>query len=342
MDLEEQMRQEICEEAMPEGGAGVPLRGKMRARQSLTGDLDQLDMFIGVDDDYSYFSKEAARAWAGPEHWSFRKGPAKPLAALPRAADADGDGGYTQEDGAAQDFTSSYAKGKKGGKKKEPFFLDLTGPPPADLQKKMAKSKASTQLAVVKGAKESEINTLPEDLRYSVDTLRRLFLRPRTRVTLRQSHYYRQSANFGDGGDMDGGDDDGDFCAMEEAPEDWGPPKDPSVPELPQFGLLEAPRRAQKIEISYARTAKKVDIKALKDDLWESIDSINPASKQAKSKGVKTTPVEFMEETKQALPFSDTISKLDVNKCPDVSISYCFICLLHLANEKNLAILGEA
>ena len=39
---------------------------------------------------------------------------------------------------------------------------------------------------------------------------------------------------------------------------------------------------------------------------------------------------------------SDTISKLDVNKCPDVSISYCFICLLHLANEKNLAILGEA
>jgi hypothetical protein len=48
-----------------------------------------------------------------------------------------------------------------------------------------------------------------------------------------------------------------------------------------------------------------------------------------------------MEEKKQALPFSATINKLDVNKCPDVSISYCFICLLHLANEKNLAILGQ-
>jgi hypothetical protein len=48
-----------------------------------------------------------------------------------------------------------------------------------------------------------------------------------------------------------------------------------------------------------------------------------------------------MEEKKEALPFSATINKLDVNKCPDVSISYCFICLLHLANEKNLAILGE-
>jgi len=32
-DLEEQMRKEICEEEMPEGGAGVPLRGKSRARQ---------------------------------------------------------------------------------------------------------------------------------------------------------------------------------------------------------------------------------------------------------------------------------------------------------------------
>ena len=150
LDLEEQMRKEICEEAMPEGGAGIPLRGKARARQSLTGDLDQLDMFIGVEDDYSYFSKEAARAWAGayicmffffyvcthtyiytyiyvclcvcvyvytgPVHWSFRKGPAKPLAALPRASDADADGGYTQEDGAAQEFTSAYIKGKKGGK----------------------------------------------------------------------------------------------------------------------------------------------------------------------------------------------------------------------------------
>jgi hypothetical protein len=30
-----------------------------------------------------------------------------------------------------------------------------------------------------------------------------------------------------------------------------------------------------------------------------------------------------------------------MDKCPDVSISYCFICLLHLANEKNLAIMGD-
>ena len=65
-------------------------------------------------------------------------------------------------------------------------------------------------------------------------------------------------------------------------------------------------------------------------------------SGQAQSKGVKTTPVELMEETKQAPPFRDTISTRDVDKYPDASISYCFSCLLHLAHENNPAILGEA
>ena len=42
---------------------------------------------------------------------------------------------------------AAYGKAKKGGKKKEAFFLDLSGPAPADIEKKMSKSKASTTLA---------------------------------------------------------------------------------------------------------------------------------------------------------------------------------------------------
>jgi hypothetical protein len=41
-------------QAMPEGGAGVPLGSKSRARQSMTGDLDVLDHLIGADDDYRF------------------------------------------------------------------------------------------------------------------------------------------------------------------------------------------------------------------------------------------------------------------------------------------------
>ena len=182
----------------------------------------------------------------GPSHWTFRKGAAKNLHAL--VAPAGGNDGYGEgaeaeagDDVAVREFGAAYGKVKKGGKKKEAFFLDLTGPAPADMEKKvcvpiqppsflslslslslpsslppslppslplsfqsenkpcmppkrnllthtpqMSTSKASTTLAAVKGSKDAESNTLPEDLRYSVDTLRRLFLRPRTRVTLRQ------------------------------------------------------------------------------------------------------------------------------------------------------------
>ena len=342
VDMEEQMRKEIGSEEMPEGGAGVPLRGKARARQSLTGDLDQLDTLIGVDDDYSYFSKEAARGWAGPAHWTFRKGAgARGAAPLARPTDLDAEAAGEGEFGSQVVDEFNWAKLentklKKGAKKKEPFFLDLTGPAPVDMERKMSKSKASIVLKAVKGEKDSENNTLPEDLRYSVDRLRRLFLRPRTRVTLRQGNYYRSSAAFEE--EIGGDEEEGDCCAMEDAGEDWGAPKDVSALDAPVM-MLQPPRRAQKIDISYARTAKKVDIKALKDDLWTTIDTINPTYKKVSN--VKTTEVEFMGNKQQALSFAHTISKLDVTKCPDVSISYAFICLLHLANEKNLAILGD-
>ena len=60
------------------------------------------------------------------------------------------------------------------------------------------------------------------------------------------------------------------------------------------------------------RAHTQVDIKALKDDLWTSVDRINPANK-APPKGKaapKTVPVEFMGEKKEALPFSVPLIEL--------------------------------
>ena len=59
------------------------------------------------------------------------------------------------------------------------------------------------------------------------------------------------------------------------------------------------------------RAHTQVDIKALKDDLWTSVDRINPANK-APPKGraaPKTVPVEFMGEKKEALPFSVPLTR---------------------------------
>lgn len=42
-----------------------------------------------------------------------------------------------------------------------------------------------------------------------------------------QANYYRSSGSVSDDGDIGGDDEDNaDGCAMEDAPEDWGPPKD--------------------------------------------------------------------------------------------------------------------
>ena len=79
---------------------------------------------------------------------------AKLLAALARAGVDGGEGEEDAEDGAVREFGNTYTKAnKKGGKKKEMFFLDLTGPAPADMEKKMSMSKAAITLANVKGAK---------------------------------------------------------------------------------------------------------------------------------------------------------------------------------------------
>ena len=82
-----------------------------------------------------------------------------------------------------------------------------------------------------------------------------------------------------------------------------------------------------------------MDIKALKKDVWELLkDTSTPAAPQ-KKKGVgggAATEVSFQK----------VLGRLDERvppaKLPDVSFAYCFICLLHLANENGLEIEASA
>jgi len=87
------------------------------------------------------------------------------------------------------------------------------------------------------------------------------------------------------------------------------------------MGLIAEPTKVQKIDIGFARIAKKVDVRALKESLWQQI------STGSQSVGSKPT-------------FQQSISKLQGVVPPstleNISVSYCFICLLHLANEKGL------
>eukprot|EP01130_Rhizamoeba_saxonica_P001062 TRINITY_DN10935_c0_g1_i1.p1 TRINITY_DN10935_c0_g1~~TRINITY_DN10935_c0_g1_i1.p1 ORF type:complete len:633 (+),score=171.15 TRINITY_DN10935_c0_g1_i1:225-1901(+) len=71
-------------------------------------------------------------------------------------------------------------------------------------------------------------------------------------------------------------------------------------------------------KISFARQAKHVDVKSLKNNIWEEVKNINQGE------------------------FQDILSNLPEHitgtTLSDISVPYCFICLLHLANEKELVL----
>lgn len=92
--------------------------------------------------------------------------------------------------------------------------------------------------------------------------------------------------------------------------------------------------------LRYATVAKRVNVKKLKHDLWSHLeDSMVPGScaEENTAPGQKIK-LEKSQSQPNVLSFQDVISDIsNEQKQKDVSLSFYFICLLHLANEKVLA-----
>ncbi|KAM0673838.1 hypothetical protein GVAV_002676 [Gurleya vavrai] len=73
---------------------------------------------------------------------------------------------------------------------------------------------------------------------------------------------------------------------------------------------------AKNILLKYTKIPKKVDIKKLKDEIYDSID-----------------------KKENLVDLCKNVVNENLNK--DVSIHFCLVSVLHLANEKNLLIEGE-
>ena len=96
---------------------------------------------------------------------------------------------------------------------------------------------------------------------------------------------------------------------------------------------MAAPQRVEKIDIGYAKRAKQVDIKGLKEDVWALLQE--EAQGSAKGKTAAPREVSFQQV------LSRLHERMHADKLEEVSFAYCFICLLHLANEKSLEVLGD-
>jgi len=113
------------------------------------------------------------------------------------------------------------------------------------------------------------------------------------------------------------------------------------------YDLIEADpdKQVERIHVEYAVTAKKVNVRKLKLKLWDRID----ADIVPKDKENVTPPVEDQAEdadiemddvapkkVDKAVTFQDSLASLPANISSAISVQMCFICLLHLANEKEL------
>ncbi|KAJ2547228.1 hypothetical protein EV175_005305 [Coemansia sp. RSA 1933] len=155
---------------------------------------------------------------------------------------------------------------------------------------------------------------------------------------------FGDDGQFGNDGDQlrfdDGGDDydddvDDDMMRLTSA-EDGADGE--SKPGMPQLKLVKP------LYVNYARRAKRVNVKKLKDNIWR--EMANGARRKSTASGdvdVASGNDDVLIEGKQT--FSGVLGSLknvySREKLDDLSISFCFICLLHLANERNLRIEGD-
>ncbi|KAK4238662.1 hypothetical protein C8A03DRAFT_43636 [Achaetomium macrosporum] len=109
--------------------------------------------------------------------------------------------------------------------------------------------------------------------------------------------------------------------------------------------LVTQNRRVKPEYVQYARVAKKVDVRRLKEELWKGMNFDNLAENRDNSRLMTPTSPEKPADSRgedPTLKFTDVMNDLQrVYPKPvmdDISTSFCFICLLHLANEKGLVI----
>lgn len=196
---------------------------------------------------------------------------------------------------------------------------------------------------------------LPPDANVDISQLTRLFSRPNAIVrklsTDDNKVHVGKTVGFYDvednalGFDEDendfGGNDDGGFT-FAYGGEDDEEPRDDDVDYNIKFDEV---RKVEKIDIAYATVAKKVDVRRLKQDLWAELeDKTNWSTLPPEVETVNEEKQDAIYEDEglakvepRFVSFKETVEKMEMAQSQhDVTVSFYFICCLHLANEKGL------
>ncbi|KAJ9061493.1 hypothetical protein DSO57_1020073 [Entomophthora muscae] len=339
----------FAQQAISNADGDVPFDYQDETALVPSGSRPEVALLTESDNVYSYFDSRFVKNWAGPEHWKLKPAaPTKPK-------------DQTQ---------SSEPKAKVEKSKFEINFSGLEND--IDFMSLFSKGRELTNSKI--HDRNQGTHLLPDDLHFTSKNFLSLFNKPT--FSLKPKHFqipgkeghmaFADEANAEHAYDMDCFD--GHF-SNEYASDNQGELEEPntvfgSALDNPDtmfdmnttffekeiknnnFGeqLVPALKRIQAVRINYMRTAKRVDVKLLKDNLWK---KISPS--QAENENVPVLgnlddeplapPVEPEIEPQS---FSNVVKGLSSlypkKKFNDLSVPFCFICLLHLANEHNLEI----
>ncbi|KAE8820492.1 Condensin complex subunit 2 [Hordeum vulgare] len=244
-------------------------------------------------------------AWAGPEHWKYRK-----VRDLEPAQTSSGDLEVAKK-----------AKKKKG--KEEPD-IDFTKALEHEKANVFAPPKTPKPL-LLPANKGSCNNKLPEDCHYQPESLVKLFLLPDILCLARRRRKPLDDSRDNSDDSMPSGPWDDDNLGNDHVDEgDAGNDVEEPV------NLIAKPRQVNKIDVQYDKVSKQVDVHALKEVLWNHIHT------SAKTDDLERDGIEpslCLTKVLHDLPCSTR----DVSTT-EVSPHLYFICLLHLANEHSLTL----
>ena len=304
-----------------------------------------------VPSEYSYFDHGRLNSWAGPKHWKFK--PAR---------------------NSAKDNEGNTEKKKKKEKEKMVFGeLDDTDSLLGDMvEKSMKVPKKAIKLQSKTMENWSDERTmLPEDLHYSGKDFVRLENMADWNVVLRSGGGEKETTAVDDNDvadyDFDNLNDSQNFCPAEglnpdDADDATGgggeftgvfsqtvmAPNEETTEggEGGAMALVSAPNKVEKIQIGYAKTAKKVDMRKLKSVEWSILVEKAKETSVAENKENTETNADGSVGNATVLPGTTRFSEVydDLRRSAQIpskmqeglSVPLAFVALLHLCNEQTL------
>ncbi|BDA50103.1 Condensin complex subunit 2 [Coccomyxa sp. Obi] len=251
---------------------------------------------------------DSGLAWAGASHWRYRtRAAVKPATT-------------------AEDMPEATIKASSRRKQSSMIDFEALGEVP-----KAKLRQAAPHTIRLRTAPAKADTLLPEDHHYQASALMQLFLRPNLTAVLHSSPSGAEedpvSSAYQDMWMTQDDDDDDDNFGGDDG-NTWQEEGDWDVgTEGDSDGLVAAPRKVERVPIKYAQASKQVDVRALKEALWNALQN-------RQSSGAQPLACSFQEVVEDALVgASESLVR-------DLSVHVCFICMLHLANEHTLCITG--